>query len=64
MNNPLHNSIYKRNKPKLFTETSKNLNQLKNNDRIENILDSAKIIKSKQQPKKFKCFLIIIMSRW
>ena len=30
---------------------SKNLNQLKNNNRIKNIQDTTKMVKSKKQPK-------------
>ena len=35
-------------------EMWKNLDQLKNDDRIKNILDKTKIIKSKWQPKNLK----------
>ena len=42
----------KENNPDLFTERSKNLDHLKNNDRVKNILDTTKIIISKQQTKK------------
>ena len=37
----------------LFTEVSRNLDQLKDNDRIKNILDT-KTIKSKRQQKNLK----------
>ena len=37
-----------------FTEITKNLKQLKNNDRIKDILDKPKIIKCQQQPKALK----------
>ena len=40
--------------PELFTEISKNLEQLKNDVRIKNILDVTKIIKNKRQPKNLK----------
>ena len=44
-------SKYNRNNPEILTEIIKNLNQLKNNDRIKNISDTFKFIKSKRQPK-------------
>ena len=36
---------YYKNNPELFIEITKNLEQLKNNDRIKNILDTTKIFK-------------------
>ena len=40
--------------PRTFMEISKNLEQLKNNDKIKNMFDLTKIINSKWQPKKLK----------
>ena len=45
-------STYKKSIPELFTEISKNLEQLKNNDRIKNILDTTKIFKSQKTINK------------
>ena len=43
-----------KNNSELFTEITKNLEQLINNGKIKNILDKTKIIKSKRQPKNVK----------
>ena len=43
-------TIYNKNNPKLFIEIIKNL-ELKNNDKIKEILDITKVIKSQRQPK-------------
>ena len=45
---------YNNNNPKQFTELSKNLYQLKRNDKIKNTYDTIKIIKNKREPKNFK----------
>ena len=37
---------YNKNNPELFTEIMKNLEELKNNEKIKEILDRTKIIKS------------------
>ena len=48
-----YNKIY----PELFTEIMKNLEELKNKDKIKEILDTTKIIKSQRQPKNLKRIL-------
>ena len=46
------------NNPELFTEIIlKNLEELKNNDKIKKLLDTTKIIKSQRQPKNLKRIL-------
>ena len=40
-------STYDKNNSELFTEIIKNLEQLKNNDRIKNILDPPKLLKAR-----------------
>ena len=48
---------YNKNNPELFTEIMKNLEELKKNDKIKEILDTTKIIKSQRQPKTLKWIL-------
>ena len=43
--------------PELFTEIMKSLEELKNKDKIKEILDTSKIIKSQGQPKNLKKIL-------
>ena len=43
--------IYNKNNPELFTEIIKNLDELKNNDKITEIFDKTKIIKTQRQPQ-------------
>ena len=49
-------TTYNKNNPGVFTEIRKNL-ELKNNEKIKEILDAAKIIKSQRQPKNLKSIL-------
>ena len=44
-------SKYNKNNPELFTEMKKNLEQLKNNERIKNIQHTTKIIKAIDNPE-------------
>ena len=50
-------ATYNKNNPELFTEIMKNQEQIKNKDKIKEILDTAKIIKSQRQPKNPKRIL-------
>ena len=50
-------ATYNKNNPELFTEIMKNLKEIENNDKIKEILDTAKIIKSQRQPKNVKRIL-------
>ena len=52
---PAYTATYNKN-PELFTEM-KNLEELKNNVKIKEILDTTKIIKSQRQPKNLKIIL-------
>ena len=55
MRNPrAYVTTYNKNNPELFTEIIKNLEGLQNNDKIKEILDTTKIIKSQSQPKNLK----------
>ena len=45
---------YNKNNPGLFKEISNNPDQLKNDDKIKNISETTKIIKSKRQTKNLK----------
>ena len=45
---------YNKNNTELFGEITKNLEELKHNDKIKEILDTTKIIKSHQQPKNLE----------
>ena len=47
-------AAYNKNNPELFTEIMKDLDELKNRDKIKEILDTTKIIKSQRQPKNPK----------
>ena len=49
-------ATYKKNQNnlELFTEIIRNLEELKNNDKIKEILDTTKTIKSQRQPKNLK----------
>ena len=47
-------TTYNKNNPKVFTEIIKNLEELKNNDKIKEIRDTTNIIKSQRQPKNLK----------
>ena len=49
---PGHN--LQQNNPELFTEIIEILEGIKNNDKIKEILDTTKIIKSQIQPKNLK----------
>ena len=51
-------TTYNKNNPELFTETMKNLEEHKNKDKIKEILDTTKIIKSQKQTKNLKRILI------
>ena len=44
-------ATYNKNNPELFREIMKNLEELKNKDKIKEILDIANISKSQRQPK-------------
>ena len=46
-----------KNNPELFTVIIKNQEELKNNDKIKEILGTTKNIKSQRQPKNFKRIL-------
>ena len=50
-------ATYNKNNPELFTEIMKNLEELKNKDKIKEMLDMTKIIKSQRQPKNLKRIL-------
>ena len=50
-------ATYNKNTPELFIEIIKNLEEFKNNDKIKEILDTTKIIKSEGQPKNLKTIL-------
>ena len=51
------------NKTTLFTGIiKKNLEELKNNDKIKEILDTTKVIKSLRQPKNLKRILTLLNS--
>ena len=43
--------------PEIFNEAYKNLNQLRMSERMENILNETKLVKSKRQPKNLKKIL-------
>ena len=51
-------TTYNKNNPQLFTEIIKNLEELKNNAKIEETLDTTKVIKSQRWPQNFKRILI------
>ena len=46
-----------KNNPELFTEILKNLEEIENKDKTNEILDKTKIIKSQRQPKNMKRIL-------
>ena len=46
-----------KNNPELFPEIFKNLEEIENKDKIKEILDTTKIIKSQRQPKSMKRIL-------
>ena len=50
-------TTYNKNNPELFTEIMKNLEELENKDKINEILDTTKIIKNERQPKNLKRIL-------
>ena len=50
-------ATYNKNKPELFTEIIKNLEELKNNEKIKYIRDTRKIIESQRQYKNLKRIL-------
>ena len=50
-------TTYNKNNPELFTEIIKNLEGLENNDKIKEILDTTKIIKSQRQTLNTKISL-------
>ena len=50
-------ATYNENNPELFTEIMKNLEELKNNEKIKKILATTKIIKSQRQSKNLKRIL-------
>ena len=50
-------ATYNKNNPELFIEIMKNLEELKNKEKIKEILDTTKIIKSQRQPKNLKRIL-------
>ena len=43
--------LWTKNNPELFTEITKNLEEIKNNDRIKNMVDITKIIKTNDNQK-------------
>ena len=47
-------TTYNKNNPELFTEIMKNLEEFKNNDKIKEILDITKVIKSHRHAKILK----------
>ena len=50
-------STYNKSNPELFQEIHTNLQQLKKNERLNKLLNTTKIIKSKRQPKNLKQIL-------
>ena len=50
-------TTYNKNNPELFIEIIKNLEELENKDKIKEILDKTKIMKSQRQPKNLKRIL-------
>ena len=50
-------TTYYKNNPELYSEIMKNLEELKNKDKIKEIIDITKIIKSQCQPKNLKRIL-------
>ena len=50
-------TTYNKNNPELFTEIIKNLEELKNIDKINKILDTTKIVKSQRKHKNFQRLL-------
>ena len=49
--------IYNKNNPELFTEIMKNLKEIENKDKIKEILNTTKIIKSQRQLQNLKRIL-------
>ena len=47
-------AIYNKNNPKLFTEILKNLEEITNKDKLKEILDTTKTIKSQGQLQNLK----------
>ena len=54
---PAYVTTYNKNNPELFTEINKKNLELKNNDKIKEILDTKEIIKSQRQPQNLKRIL-------
>ena len=50
-------ATYNKNNPELFTEIMKNLEEIQNEDKIKEILDTTKIIKNQRQSKNLKRIL-------
>ena len=50
-------TTYNKNNPEVFTEILKKLEEIENQDKIKEILDTTKIIKSQRQPKNMKRIL-------
>ena len=50
-------ATYNKNNPELFSEIMKNLEESENKDKIKEILDTTKMIKSQRQPKNQKRIL-------
>ena len=50
-------ATYNKNNPELFAEIIKDLEEINKNDKIKEILDTTKVIKSQSQPKNFKRIL-------
>ena len=50
-------TTYNKNNPELFTEILKNLEEIENKDKIKEIKDTTKIIKSQRQPQNIKRIL-------
>ena len=49
-----YSATYNKNNLELFTEIIKNLEELENKNKIKEILDTTKIVKSQRQPKNLK----------
>ena len=50
-------ATYNKNNPELYTEIMKKLKEIENKDKIKEILDTTKIIKSQRQPQNPKRIL-------
>ena len=55
-------TTHDKNNPELYTEILKNLEEIENKDKIKEILDTTKIIKSQRQTKIWKEFSSLLHS--